>query len=64
MGYPSMTKDLGCTTPEAVLGLSVYIIAFAVTPLFTAAFSEEVGRQPLYYVSIAVFALMHVMVAL
>ncbi|KAJ3518374.1 hypothetical protein NMY22_g13711 [Coprinellus aureogranulatus] len=64
MGYSSMTRDIGCTESQAAVGLTVYIVAYGVTPLFTSALSEEFGRQPLYWTSIIVFLLMHVMVAL
>ncbi|KAJ2924709.1 hypothetical protein H1R20_g12373, partial [Candolleomyces eurysporus] len=63
-GYPSMMRDLDLTYTQAVVGLSTYVLAFALTPLFTSAFSEEFGRQPLYVVSVVVFLLMHVMIAL
>ncbi|KAJ2923131.1 hypothetical protein H1R20_g13963, partial [Candolleomyces eurysporus] len=63
-GYLSMMRDLNFTYTQAIVGLSTYLLAFAVTPLFTSAFSEEFGRQPLYIVSVALFLLMHVMIAL
>jgi predicted MFS family arabinose efflux permease len=59
-----MMRDLGLTYTQAVVGLSTYVFAYALTPLFTSAFSEEFGRQPLYVVSVVVFLLMHVMIAL
>ncbi|TEB30611.1 MFS general substrate transporter [Coprinellus micaceus] len=52
MGYPSMTQELGCTESQAIIGLSAYVISYAITPLFTSAFSEEFGRQPLYWGSV------------
>ena len=64
MGFPGMEKDLNCTQFEATIGLSMYTLGFAITPLVTASFSEEFGRQPLYIVSAVGFALMHLMVAL
>ena len=54
-----MTKDLNCTEFQATIGLSMYTLGFAVTPLVTASFSEEFGRQPLYVVSAAGVALSH-----
>ena len=59
-----MTKDLNCTEFQATIGLSMYTLGFAVTPLVTASFSEEFGRQPLYVVSAAGFALSHLTIAL
>ncbi|KAJ3525742.1 hypothetical protein NMY22_g10449 [Coprinellus aureogranulatus] len=64
MGYASMSRDIGCSESQAVVGLSAYVIAYGVTPLFTSAFSEEFGRHPLYWVSVTVFLVMHVMIAL
>lgn len=64
LGFPSMLKDLNCTQFQATIGLSTYTLGFAITPLVTASFSEEFGRQPLYIVSIIIFGLMHLMVAL
>lgn len=43
---------------------SMYCLGFGVVPLFTAAFSEEFGRRPLFIVSSVIFALMHLMIAL
>lgn len=59
-----MVPDLNCSQFEATVGLSMYTLGFAVTPLVTASFSEEFGRHPLYIVSALGFALMHLMVAL
>lgn len=64
LGYPSMIKDLQCTESQAVIGLSIFVLGFAITPLFTAALSEELGRQPVYYTTITLFLAMHVMIAL
>lgn len=63
-GFPSMTRDLNCSTFQATLGLSAYCIGFAVTPLVTASFSEEFGRMPIYIASSIGFMLSHVMIAL
>ena len=58
-----MTRDLDCTHFQAVLGLMTYVLAFALAPLVTSAFSEEYGRQPLYQASIVIFLAMHVAIA-
>ncbi|KZV74466.1 MFS general substrate transporter [Peniophora sp. CONT] len=62
-GMPSMIADLNCSEILATLGLSVYPLGFGVIPLFSAPFSEELGRWPLYAGSAFGFMLMHVMVA-
>lgn len=59
-----MIKDLNCSSSEAVLGLTTYVVAFGLAPLFTSAFSEEFGRQPMYWGSVIVFLAMHPMIAL
>lgn len=64
MGFSDMTRDLNCTQFRATIGLSLYTLGFALTPLVTASFSEEFGRQPLYIVSCFGFALMQLMTAL
>lgn len=58
-----MIQALNCTQFQATIGLSVYPLGFGVVPLFTAPFSEEIGRRPLYLGSIVGFILMHLMVA-
>ncbi|KAJ3551754.1 hypothetical protein NM688_g4528 [Phlebia brevispora] len=63
IGYPDMTRELNCTNFEATIGLSTYTLGFAITPLVTASFSEEFGRQPLYLFSGIGFAMMHLVVA-
>ena len=64
MGFPSMTNDLNCTEFQAAIGLSVYALGFGLVPLITSSFSEELGRRPLYIVSLVGHILMHLMVAL
>ncbi|OBZ74070.1 hypothetical protein A0H81_05937 [Grifola frondosa] len=64
LGAPSMTRDLNATQFQATIGLSLYALGFGVTPLVTASFSEEFGRQPLYLYSGIGCLLMHVMIAL
>ncbi|PBK98999.1 MFS polyamine transporter [Armillaria gallica] len=64
LGFDSMTRDLSCTRFQATIGLSTFTLGFGIVPLFTASFSEEFGRQPLYIVSAGGFFLMYIMVAL
>ncbi|KAI0321592.1 major facilitator superfamily domain-containing protein [Amylostereum chailletii] len=62
-GFPSMTRDLNCSTYLATVGLAVYPLGFGIVPLFAAPFSEELGRLPLYMVSALGFLLWQVMIA-
>jgi len=64
LGFGSMMRDLNCTQFQAALGLSVYPLGFAVVPMFTASFSEEFGRRPLYLWTAVGFELTFVMIAL
>lgn len=59
-----MIRDLNCTEFQATVGLSVYLLGFAVVPLVSASFSEEFGRRPLYIGSFIGFILSHMTVAL
>jgi MFS family permease len=59
-----MIRDLNCTNFQATIGFSMFALGFGVTPLFTAPFSEEFGRRPLYLVSGVGFLAMHILVAL
>ena len=58
-----MIRDLHCTNFQATIGFSMFALGFGVTPLFTAPFSEEFGRRPLYLVSAVGFLAMHILVA-
>ncbi|KIM63377.1 hypothetical protein SCLCIDRAFT_15564 [Scleroderma citrinum Foug A] len=64
IGASSMTKELKCSDIEVALGLGLYAAGFALTPLITSSFSEEVGRRPAYIVSSIMYTLSQVMVAL
>ncbi|KAI0741993.1 MFS general substrate transporter [Daedaleopsis nitida] len=64
LGFPSMTRDLHATQIEATLGLSMFTIGFGLVPLISTSFSEEFGRQPLYFFSGIGCLLMHMMTAL
>ncbi|KXN88326.1 hypothetical protein AN958_07471 [Leucoagaricus sp. SymC.cos] len=64
LGFPSMTRDLNATEFQATEGLSMYALGFGVVPLITASFSEEFGRQPLYFFSGIGFLIMFIMVGL
>ncbi|EIW58339.1 MFS general substrate transporter [Trametes versicolor FP-101664 SS1] len=64
LGVPSMIRDLNATQFQATIGLSMYTLGFAIVPLVSASFSEEFGRQPLYFCSGVGCLLMHLMIAL
>ncbi|KAJ3888199.1 MFS polyamine transporter [Lentinula edodes] len=64
LGFDSMMVDLNCTEFQATIGLSLYALGFGIVPLVTASFSEEVGRQPLYYISATGVLVMYIAIAL
>lgn len=64
MGFDSMIANLNCTEFQATIGLSLYALGFGVFPLVTASFSEEIGRQPLYYMSATGVLFMYLVIAM
>ncbi len=64
LGADSMCADLNCTHLQATVGISMYTLGFGIVPLITASFSEEFGRQPLYFVAGGSFFILYLMVAL
>ncbi|KAF9517815.1 hypothetical protein BS47DRAFT_1371244 [Hydnum rufescens UP504] len=64
VGYPSMQRDLNTTVFQATLGLTTFIIGFAVSPLVLSSFSEEFGRRPMYLVTSAFFCVFFIPAAL
>lgn len=64
MGYSSMIRDLGCTSFQATMGLSMFALGVGLAPLVTSSFSEEFGRLLFYIISSVMFMLTEVMIAL
>ncbi|KAF8141955.1 major facilitator superfamily domain-containing protein [Boletus edulis] len=64
MGTESMVHDLHCTQFQATIALCVYPLGFALVPLFSTAFSEEVGRKPIYLVTAFASVLCYVLAAM
>ncbi|KAG6374745.1 major facilitator superfamily domain-containing protein [Boletus reticuloceps] len=64
MGTESMVRDLHCTQFQATVALCVYPLGFALVPLFSTAFSEEVGRRPIYLVTAFASVLCYVLAAM
>ncbi|KIJ65179.1 hypothetical protein HYDPIDRAFT_167441 [Hydnomerulius pinastri MD-312] len=64
MGYDSMSRDLNCSQFQATIALCVYPLGFALVPLFSTAFSEEVGRRPIYLLTAFVSVLCYVLAAM
>ncbi|RSH92160.1 hypothetical protein EHS25_008575 [Saitozyma podzolica] len=64
IGIPSMMADLGMTDLQALAGVGLYAFGFGIAPLVLAPLSEEFGRKWTYIVAIAIFTILHVMIAL
>ncbi|GAB1212152.1 hypothetical protein ATERTT37_001282 [Aspergillus terreus] len=52
---PQVMKDFDCSSEVAELGLSLFVLGFAIGPLLWAPLSEIYGRQTLFFVTYAVF---------
>ena len=46
-----MVRELNRTRSHATIALCVYPLGFALVPLFSTAFSGDVGRRPIYLVT-------------
>jgi MFS family permease len=57
-GGPAIIAEFGCSQVEFVLGLSLFVLGFAIGPLFWAPLSELYGRQILFtttYLGLTIF---------
>lgn len=55
-GIPSMMEQLNVSQELAIAGLSLYVLGFAVGPMFWAPLSEVAGRQLTHLISYFIFA--------
>lgn len=55
-GIPSMMEQLDISEELAIAGVSLYVVGFAVGPVFWGPFSEVAGRQLTHFISYSVFA--------
>lgn len=53
--FPDMGRDLGVSTHELQLVVSVYLASFAAMSVFHGPLSDALGRRPVMVVSIAVY---------
>ncbi|RXK37531.1 hypothetical protein M231_05252 [Tremella mesenterica] len=58
IGIESMSRDLGCTTLQAQVGLGLYAWGFGIAPLVLAPISEEFGRRWAYLVAIVMYTVL------
>lgn len=52
---PQVMEDFHCSSEVAELGLSLFVLGFAIGPLLWAPLSEIYGRQSLFFFTYAVF---------
>jgi len=55
-GIPSLMDQLDISEELAIAGVSLYVVGFAVGPIFWGPFSEVAGRQLTHFISYSVFA--------
>jgi multidrug resistance protein len=60
----AISKDLGCSTTVATLGVTTFLIGFGTGPLIFAPLSEIYGRNPVYRCVLCLFVLFNVGCAL
>lgn len=55
---PGLMEEFGYSTTITTLGMSTYLLGFAVGSIFVAPMSELYGRQPVYMVCLMAWALL------
>jgi MFS family permease len=55
-GIPSLMQQLEVSQELAIAGVSLYVVGFAVGPIFWGPFSEVAGRQLTHFTSYFIFA--------
>ncbi|GFZ44363.1 hypothetical protein JCM24511_02085 [Saitozyma sp. JCM 24511] len=63
-GVEQMQKEFGFSTEVGTVGLSLFILGFALGPMLLAPLSEYWGRRPVYLVSWTIFTLFQLPLAL
>lgn len=61
---PAVAKDLHCSIIISTLGVSTFLLGFAVGPLIYAPLSEIYGRNPIYRITFLLFVLFNLGCAL
>ncbi|KAJ5123379.1 hypothetical protein N7448_009476, partial [Penicillium atrosanguineum] len=59
---PGIKDQFGATTAEGTLGLSLFVIAYGIGPLFLSPLSNlpAIGRTPVYFLGSLVFCLLNI----
>lgn len=55
-------KDFGVSQTKAALGLTLYVLAYGIGPMFLTPLQEmpSLGRNPVYIIGLAIFVLLNV----
>jgi len=61
---PDIAEEFGCSTVVSTLGISTFLLGFAISPLFFAPLSEVFGRKPIYRLTLLLFLLFNLGCAL
>jgi len=59
---PSLREDFGVSQVKAALGLTLYVMAYGIGPMFLTPLQElpSLGRNPVYIITLAIFVLFNV----
>jgi MFS transporter, DHA1 family, multidrug resistance protein len=59
---PSLIHDFGVSQTKATLGLTLYVLAYGIGPMFLTPLQEmpSIGRTPVYIIGLATFVILNV----
>ncbi|KAJ8075596.1 hypothetical protein PM082_021226 [Marasmius tenuissimus] len=60
--FPGIISHFGVSHTEAVLGLTLYVLAYGIGPMFLTPLQElpSLGRNPVYIIGLAIFVLFNI----
>ncbi|KAL0574441.1 hypothetical protein V5O48_007504, partial [Marasmius crinis-equi] len=60
--FPGVRERFGATEVEAALGLTLYVLAYGIGPMFLTPLQEipSLGRNPVYIIGLAIFLLLQI----
>ncbi|TIB38069.1 hypothetical protein E3P86_01866 [Wallemia ichthyophaga] len=64
VGVSSMVDDLHTSTELGSTALAIFVIGFAIAPMFFAGASEELGRTPMYAITFTIYGAMFLPIGL
>jgi MFS transporter, DHA1 family, multidrug resistance protein len=59
---PSLREDFGISQTQGALGLTLYVLAYGIGPMFLTPLQEipSLGRNPVYIIGLALFVIFNV----